>query len=622
MCGICGMFDLKNERRVEQAVIGKMTGKLLHRGPDAVGHYIKDNLALGFTRLSIIDLEGGMQPLWNEDHTLVMLCNGEIFNYLDLRKNLVAKGHQFKTNCDVEVLVHLYEESGPEFIKDLNGQFAFVIFDSRKNLLLCARDQVGIAPFFYTIVDQMFIFASEMKAILEHPLVKREIDIIGMDQILTFPGMISPRTLIKDIHSLESGHYLILMDSTLKNIEYWDLIYPKTAEIEYRDDEEYYIETLDELLTRAVKLRLQADVPVGFYISGGLDSALVAAKIFQIDGSDRRHSFSIDFPEKNLSESKYQRIMARVVNSNHHEKLFHFSDISARLPQAVYHSEAALKETYNTASLALSESVKAANIKVTLTGEGADELFGGYVGYKFDKFRQQQPAKTGQNDLLEREIRRKIWGDPDFIYEKDCYPNRVTKQELYAEPLHGIFTEIDAWNHPVVNQNRIQGIDLLHQRSYIDFKLRLSDHLLSDHGDRMAYANSVEARYPFLDKDLIEFVRLIPPGLKLKQFTEKYILKKIAATIVPREIIDRPKFAFVAPGSPELLQEGSAYIQELLSDANIRRQGIFNPNTVEKLKNQYQQPGFKLNLPYDSDLLIMVISCGMFMDSFKISGLN
>ncbi|OPZ92092.1 MAG: Asparagine synthetase (glutamine-hydrolyzing) 3 [Firmicutes bacterium ADurb.Bin419] len=455
MCGICGMFDMSNEKRTNMEVLKRMTSTLNHRGPDAEGFYVNGNVSLGFARLSIIDLEGGMQPIFNEDDSLVLLCNGEIYNYIEIKNELMEKGHRFKTNCDVEVIVHMYEEYGADFVDKLNGQFGFIVYDFKRNRMLCARDHVGIAPFFYTVVDNMFIFGSEIKAILEHPLVKREVDLIGLDQVLTFPGMVSPRTLVKNISSLENGHYLLVQDKNIRNIEYWDLIYPQTGELSYDKDENYYIEKLDEAITKAVKYRLQADVPVGFYISGGLDSSLIASKIHQLDSTPNRHSFSIDFTEKNISESKYQRMVAQHVQSNHHETLFHFSDIANRLQDAVYYSECALKETYNTASMALSQRVREENIKVVLTGEGADELFGGYVGYKFDKLRQNQVKdQNSEEELLNKQIHRRVWGDEDFVYEKNHVQNNILKKQLYSQDVGEKFDQIDCTNYSIINKDR------------------------------------------------------------------------------------------------------------------------------------------------------------------------
>lgn len=620
MCGICGIVDLKGEGRVSNDIVDRMIQKLSHRGPDGIGSYVKENVAFGFSRLSIVDLEGGMQPLTNEDGSIVLLCNGEIFNYKELKQNLLLKGHRFKTNTDIEVILHLYEENGENFLNKLNGQFAFVIYDAKKKLLFCARDHVGIAPFFYTITDNILIFASEIKAILEHPSVKREVDLVALDQMLTFPGVISPRTMFKNIRSLENAHYLMAcLNGRISVLPYWDLIYPKQNELDYDlKDEGYYIEKLDELITKSVEYRLQADVPVGFYLSGGLDSSIISSKINNKSNIQKRHSFSIGFEDKGFSESKYQKMMADYVGSIHHEKMFFAKDVESRLRRVVYHCETPLKETYNTASMALSKLAREQGIKVILTGEGADELFAGYVGYKFDKLRRMRLRNSSSKDDLEQKLRERIWGDEDFFYEKDYGAFAGTKRDLYSKSINNNYDVINCLNHEVIKKERLSGIDLLHKRSYVDFKLRLPEHLLADHGDRMAYANSIEARYPFLDKDVIEFARLIPPELKLKDFDEKYILKRVARGKIPDEIIKRPKFAFVAPGSPQLLKQNIEFIEDILSYERIKKEGYFNPDTVERLKKQYKDEKFKLNLPFDNDMLIIVITFGLFLEEFNI----
>ncbi|MGE5344006.1 MAG: asparagine synthase (glutamine-hydrolyzing) [Candidatus Omnitrophota bacterium] len=624
MCGICGMFDLRQRGRVDEAVIRRMTAQLYHRGPDGENVVIANhgNLGFGFSRLSIIDLEGGMQPLFNEDGSIMLICNGEIFNYIELREDLIQRGHTFKTRTDVEVLVHLYEESGPEFLNQLNAQFSFAIFDFKKQQLFCARDHFGVLPFFYTLVDGLFIFGSEIKAILEYPGVKREADLVGLDQVFTFPGLVSPRTMFKHIKSLENGHYLLVKPDgdrdEIRDVEYWDVIYPEIHAADYRHDDAYYVKRLEELITESVRLRLRSDVPVGIYISGGLDSSVITALTHRLTPENRRHSFAIDFLEKEISESKFQRLMAKSVNSDHHEILFRFGDISSRLPQAIRHCECAIKETYNTASFALSESVRSHNIKVVLTGEGSDEFFAGYVGYRFDKMRQMQKKTVTPETPFEDAIRRRLWGDENFFYEKFKYAFSAVKRDLYSEQVNADFDAIHCINHFVVNNERLKNRDNIHKRSYLDYKLRLADHLISDHGDRQAMANSVEARYPFLDKNLVEFAATVPPDLKLKDFDEKYIVKRMASGLVPPEIIKREKFGFVAPGSPYLLNRNIEYINDLLSYERIKKQGYFNPDSVERLKKQYSQEGFRLNLPFDSDLLITVITFGIFLDQFGI----
>ncbi|WP_240419166.1 asparagine synthase (glutamine-hydrolyzing) [Paenibacillus periandrae] len=616
MCGITGFFDCRKKYPVQKELLTKMMRVLEHRGPDGSNHYVNDEIALGFNRLSIIDVDNGMQPFYNENNTIILICNGEIFNYKELKHQLEIKGHRFRTNSDCEVIIHLYEEHGVELLNLLNGQFAFALYDTQSHTVFCARDHLGIAPFFYTIIDDVFIFGSEIKAIFEHPLVSREIDLVGLDQVLTFPGVISPRTLFKNIKSLQGGHYLLVSESHIKDIEYWDMFYPKQNEIVYKD-ENYYFEHLNELLLKSVKYRLQSDVPVGFYLSGGLDSSLIAALIHEIDPTPQ-HSISVDFTDKIISESKYQKIIAEKVGSYHNTILFELRDLDKHLRKTIWHSETLLKESYNVASLLLSERAKEKNLKVILTGEGSDELFAGYVGYRFDIMRNENPASV---DPEEAKIRELLWGSPLFIYEKNYLKHEELKKKLFSSTINGIHSEMSYLNNQVVRKDRIAERHLVHQRSYIDLKLRLGNHLLADHGDRMCFANSVEARYPFLDVNILEFVRKIPHHLKLNQFKEKFILKKIASNRVPEEIISRPKFGFVAPGCPDLLRENASYLNDVLSYDTIRRQGFFNPDTIEQLKTKYLSPDYKLNLKFEEDLLMHVLTFGLLLGEFKVSNL-
>jgi asparagine synthase (glutamine-hydrolysing) len=622
MCGFTGYADLRNEREVSQPLLKEMTDCLVHRGPDSDGYFVERGTGLGFRRLSIIDLDSGDQPIYSEDGSLVLLCNGEIYNYLELRSALVQKGHEFRTNSDVEVLLHLYEDEGPAFLNKLNGQFAFVIYDRKEQTLFLARDHFGINPLFYAEVGETFIFGSEIKAILKHPAMARDVDLTGLDQVFSFPGLVSPRTMFKGVKSLPNGHYILVKNGAVKVSQYWDLDYPEADELVYDKPESYYVEKLKELFAQSIKYRLQADVPVGFYLSGGLDSSMIAAMIQNVCPGVRRHSFSIGFNEKAICEAKYQRMMAKHSESVHHEITFDWQEIAERLPRMIYHSECPVKETYNTCSLALSEAARAAGITVVLTGEGADELFAGYVGYRFDQFGLRAEKTHDLESMLEEELREKLWGDPTLFYETEHYAFREVRSALYSSALNASFDEFDCLNFPIVDKRRLKGRHFVHQRSYLDFKLRLSDHLISDHGDRMALAHSVEGRYPFLDIDLVEFSRLIPPELKLNQFTEKYILKKVAADLVPREIIDREKYGFHAPGTPYLLRQDIEWINDLLSYERIKRQGYFNPDVIERLKAKYSSEGFRLNLPFESDLLMIVLSFGIFLDVFQLPNLN
>lgn len=622
MCGITGIVDFNGGDSISREALVSMADKLIHRGPDDCGYHVDTRFGFGFRRLSIIDLEHGNQPFYSDDKSIVCVCNGEIYNYRDLRADLAKRGYTFKTTCDVEVLIPAYLEFGIDFVKRLNGQFAIALFDKNRQSLFLARDHVGIAPLFYTVKNDLLVFGSEIKAILEHPSVERAVDVKGLDQIFTFPGVCSPTTLFKGICSLKPGHFLHARPGSVSLHEYWDLDYPPGEPAETMSEHDY-IDRLDELLRTAVRDRLNADVPVGYYLSGGLDSSLIAGMIHEVS-SGERHSFSIAFADEEHDERRYQRLLAQRFNALRHEQVFDWDSVNERLRDAIYFSETPLKETYNTCSLALSELVRNNDIKVILTGEGADEIFAGYVGYRFDEVRAGGGVdrEQGVDAILENQERLKLWGDKHFFYEKNYYEMRETKTAIYSKAIRDRYVDYDAVSDDLVDKNKLFSRHPIHKRSYIDFKLRLADHLLADHGDRVAYRNSIEARYPFLDIRVIEFAKTLPPRLKLNGLIEKYIVRKVAERYIPQEIADREKFHFVAPGSPALLARKIDWVEDLLSEETVRRQGYFDPETVRNIKRMYQRPGFKLNLPFDTDLMIIIITFGIFLQEFKMPNLN
>jgi asparagine synthase (glutamine-hydrolysing) len=624
MCGFVGVFDRRRGEAADPALLRRMAGRLVHRGPDSEGYFAEGPVGLGFRRLAIIDPAGGDQPLYSEDGSVVLVCNGEVYNHRELRQGLERRGHRFATGSDVEVIVHLYEEEGERLLGRLNGQFAFALYDRHRRRLLLARDQFGVNPLYYAEQGEAVLFASEVKAILEHPLAPRRVDLTGLDQVLSLPGLVSPRTMFGGVSSFQPGHYMDIEGGRARDVEYWDLDYPlaEPAEPAQARPESYYVEGLRELLERSVRYRLQADVPVGFYLSGGLDSSLVAATAGRLTPGERHHSFSIRFDDPAICESKYQRLMAARLNSRHHESTFTWDEILGRMEDMIRHAECPVKETFNTCSLALSEAAREAGVKVVLAGEGADELFAGYVGYRFDQSGIRGRAGGDLEAALEGEMRERLWGDPNLFYELDHYAWRDARSALYSEGVNALFPEFEYANFGLVNTERLRGRHFLHQRSYLDFKLRLADHLLADHGDRMALANSVEARYPFLDIDLVEFARLIPPSLKLNGFTEKYIVKKLAQGVLPPEIVGREKFGFRAPGSPYLLRQNQEWFNDLLSHERIRRQGYFNPDAVDRLKRQYTREDFNIHPHNEIDLLMVVLSFGIFLDLFGMPSLN
>lgn len=615
MCGIAGIYHLADLQSVEQGLLQSMVDSFRYRGPDDDGFYHEPGLGLAFRRLSIIDLAGGNQPITNEDDSLVLICNGEIYNYKTLKSDLIQQGHHFKTSCDIEVILHLYEQYGVELLQHLNGQFAFALYDKRKKRLMLARDHVGIAPLFYTVVGQRFIFASEIKAILKDPRVSPQVDLTGLDQIFTFPGLVSPRTLFQNIHALKPGHFILVEQGDVKVKEYWDLNYPLQSELDSQVSEQDCIARLDEALREAVNYRLNADVPVGFYLSGGLDSSLIAGLIHDLSPEKQRHSFSIGFEDKTIDERYYQQLMAKQVNSIHHETVFDSEHIAERLQSMVFHAETPLKESYNSCSLALSALVKKQGLKVVLSGEGADELFAGYVGYRLDQNREQEDFSL--EAMLETQLQEQCWGEP-FFYEKHYQGFKDTKRALYSSRVLQQAEEFESTNHPLVDVGKLKGRHPIHKRSYLDFKLRMSDHLLADHGDRVAYANSVEVRYPFLDINVIACARAIPPQYLVKNMQEKYILKQLSRRYVPDEVINRIKFSFVAPGSPSLLKQKNEWLEDLLSYNRIKRQGYFNPDVIERLKNNYRAEGFNIIQTFEDDWLLMVLTFNIWLDLFGL----
>jgi asparagine synthase (glutamine-hydrolysing) len=598
-----------------------MLAALIHRGPDDFGEFTSDEIWLGFRRLSIIDLASGNQPNFNEDETITSICNGEIYNYKELREDLCKRGHSFKTTCDVEVIVHLYEEYGSDFFRVLNGQFAIALYDKRKKKLLLARDHAGICPLFYSTFDDHLIFASEIKSILCYPGVPKEVNLEGLDQVFCLPGLCSPVTMFKGIHALRPGHFLELENGKLSDYEYWDLCFP--VEEKSNQSEKILAEELEHVFEQSIKYRLNADVEVGLYLSGGLDSSIIAATCNKIRPDSKRKSFGITFNQNNYDESHFQRMVAKSSNISHIETLFDTDDIASRLKNMVLAAESPLKETYNTCSLALSENVKKNNIKVVLTGEGSDELFAGYVGYKLDRHRDKLSSELGINEIgLERELRQLVWGDRNFQFERNLIPFRSIQKDIYSKTLNERFHHFNCLHENLVDKKKLEGRTFLKKRSYLDFKLRLSDHLLADHGDRVSYANSVEARYPFLDIKVIELATKIPDTAKLKGDTEKYILREAFKNILPREILNREKFGFVAPGSRFLMKKNISWINDVLSYNEIKKQGYFDPNMVELLKAQYRDYNSVINETFEIDLLMIILTFGLFLHLFDMPPLS
>ncbi|MGW1591228.1 asparagine synthase (glutamine-hydrolyzing) [Streptomyces sp. NPDC002386] len=623
VCGIVGAFSLGGAHPIDSQVISRMTSELIHRGPDDQGFYTSNGIALGFRRLALNDLERGNQPHFSEDRTLVSVCNGEIYNHRRLRESLRVAGHRFRTECDTEVLVHLYREHGTGLTAHLDGQFAFALHDVSAGRLLLARDHAGIVPLFYTVVDGLLLFASEIKAILRHPAVSPRVDLRGLDQILSLPGLVSPRTMFEGIKALRPGERLVADSSGVTTQRYWDLDYPTADALEPVDDGALDAELtraaghMTTLLDDAVRDRLVADVPVGLYLSGGLDSSLIAALAVDSRPGHAWPSYSAVFPDHDFDESPHQRLVAATLGTRHHEVPVRHGDLAARLTAMVRHAETPVRESYNVCSMMLSRAVRADGTVAVLTGEGADELFGGYPGYRYDAAGLGDGRLSGLDAELEREIRHRMWG-VDLGYETDHLVAQEFRRDLYSDDLAGSFDEFTVTSQRLVDAERLRGRHPLHQRSYLDFHLRLADHLLGDHGDRMALANSVELRFPFLGRRVVDHATSLHPALMVAGGAEKAVLRRVAEGRVPGEVLARPKFGFRGQTSSHLLGGGADWFEELLSPSLVRKQGYFNPDTVAALVRHQRDQGGHVHAHLDTDYLMVIATFALFVEEFGL----
>jgi asparagine synthase (glutamine-hydrolysing) len=582
--------------------LDRMLAMIPHRGPDQCGVFRDSATALGSARLSIIDLGGGQQPVVNEDGTLWAVFNGEVFNHVELRAKLVSRGHRFSTRTDTEVVVHLYEEYGAGCVDHLNGQFALALWDSRDHTLLLARDRVGVAPLFYTVHQGRFIFGSEIKSILAYPGVRAEIDPASLEQVFTFWSTLAPRTIFCGIDEVPPAHCLSIKNGVITRRRYWALDF--TEHPDCCPTERDAIEHLDALLEDAVRLRLRADVPVGAYLSGGLDSSMTAA-IARKHAPGGLETFSVAFANPGFDESAHQRFVADFLGTRHHVVHCTDADISRVFPDVVWHTEAPVLRTAPAPMLLLSKLVRERGLKVVLTGEGADEFLGGYDIFKEMKVRRfwAKAPDSRRRPLLLRRLYRDIGalGDTTSAYLSAFFRRGLahTDSPFYSHALR--------WNnatrlHRFLSRPRDRTPDSLAeaiplplefarwshlgQAQYLEAVIFLSGYLLSSQGDRMAMAHSVEGRHPFLDHRVIEFVNRIPPTLKLRGLTEKWVLKQVARRWLPAETRRRTKRPYRAPVWRTFFAGKLEYVEALLSEAAIADTELFNAAAVQQLKRK------------------------------------
>ena len=603
MCGIAGIVSVHGTAAPPALdALERMAGALSHRGPDEFGVYRDRQAGLAHARLSIIDLSTGQQPLSNETGSIWIVFNGEIFNYLELRHDLERAGHQFKTRSDTEVIVHAYEEWGGEAFRKFNGQWAVALWDAGKGELVLARDPFGVRPLYIAEHDGRLLFASEVKAIFAaDAAVPRRLDPRGLDQIFTFWTTVAPRTVFDGIEEIEPGTTRVYTATGVRRTRCWDPAYPETEEAHFRGTVTDAIEAVRAALEEATSLRmLRADVPVGSYLSGGLDSSLVAALGLRAKGS-RFSTFSLRFADAEYDETEYQRAMAAYLGSDHHEVLVSREDIAGVFPEVIRHTERPVLRTAPAPLYLLSRLVHNAGIKVVLTGEGADEMFAGYDLFREAKVRRfwaRQPQSEWRPRLLERlypylerspvsqrAIARQFFGQhlseahaPGFGHEPRWRGAAALKRLLSADLLAAI-RGVDAVAELNASlPDMFRSWTPLAQDQYLEVHTLLSGYLLSSQGDRMLMANSVEGRFPFLDRRVAALADSLPPWYKLRVLDEKHVLKRAAETLVPASILARKKQPYRAPDALSFACHAAReWIDEVASPRALAEAGVFTP---------------------------------------------
>ncbi len=607
MCGIAGILALSDgaPATTRQALEG-MIGMLRHRGPDGYGFHVDGPVGLAHARLTVIDFATGAQPMANEDRSIWTVFNGEIFNYPELRAELEQAGHIFATRSDTETIVHAYEEFGERFVERLNGQFAIAVWDSKRRRLLLARDRLGIRPLFYSWDRGRLVFASEVKAIGQAASQGLKLDLHGLAQIFTFWSTIEARTAFADVLSLPPGHLLSVENGEGRLTRYWDWDFSPAAGAAAPSREEA-AEELKALLVDAVRLQLRADVPVGAYLSGGLDSCGIVSLIRGYTGNSLR-TFSVSFEDAEFDESAHQQEMVRYLGTDHTTIRCTRKDIGERFPKLIWHTESPLVRTAPVPLMMLSGIVHDRGYRVVLTGEGADEVFGGYDLFKEGKVRRfwaRQPDSRWRASLFGRlypYLRHSPVGNAAFA--SNFFGQGITH---LADPgyAHGTrwATTKRLWNFFSADVRDALGTanvesDLAHtlpaafanweglaRDQYVEAKTLLAGYLLSSQGDRVGMAHSVEGRVPFLDHRVVEFANRLPARYRLSALKEKAILRKALTGLLPDGILERRKQPYRAPDAPSFFCDGKPlpYVEDLLSSDRVRRAGYFEPTAVSRL---------------------------------------
>ena len=597
MCGIAGALDLIGTRDFPAERLLAMTGAIAHRGPDDEQVHREPGVALGVRRLSIIDLAGGRQPIANEDRSLWVAFNGELFEYPELRVHLLARGHRLATRCDTEAWVHLYEDRGAAMFEEARGQFAVSLWDRTNRTLILGRDRVGICPLYYAERDGWLLWGSEVKALLASGLVEARPDVRGIDHLFSFFCAGTSRTFFEGVTSLPPGHFLRVKDGRVELRKYWDLDFPDAGHERRVHDPKPLIDELEILLRQAVERRLRSDVPVVSYISGGLDSTVVL-------GMSSRHrgeavpSFTIGFDRAGPDERAEATEAAKELGSRLTTVVMSRSTIAEAFPELITAAEGPVLDTSCAALMKLAAAVHEQGYKVALTGEGADEALAGYVWYKSQKVRDEFSQRFGA--FLPRLTRKLLLGavgggSARRPPERGIGGVRPAQQDIYeftGQARSGLYSgwmwqqldDHDPYADLDITNDRITRWHPLNQSLYVGYKVMLAGLLMISKGDRIAMHSSVETRYPFLDDDVIAFCANLAPEYKLHGMTEKWLLRRVAEKTLPRRIANRPKTMFRSKLSTTFLgPHRPAWVDQLLSPGSLRRTGYFD---VEKVLRQ------------------------------------
>jgi asparagine synthase (glutamine-hydrolysing) len=604
MCGICGVLDLRDER-FAAGEMEAMSTALRHRGPDDHGMFFSEPVTLGFRRLSIIDLSRGKQPMANEDSTVWIVFNGEIYNHKELRPNLERRGHCFSSHSDTETILHLYEEFGPECVQHLQGMFAFAIWDAPRKRLFCARDRVGIKPFYYTVHGQRFVFASEIKALLETDGFEATLNRRALPEHFAFGYLSSDETLFDGVRKLMPGHHLTInlsgRDKTPQIKKYWDLDISSPPSVQ---GESEYVDQFRQLFTRTIQSHLMSDVPVGVFLSGGLDSSSIAAEMAALR-KDRIKTFSVGYAEDRYSELPYARIMARHIRSEHSEVLLGPNDFFDSLPSMIWNEDEPLVWP-SSVSLFFVSRLAAQKVKVVLTGEGGDEILAGYLKYRAALFnlRGNRVYRKFVPGSARRMIRDVLSSDvgPDWIMRKlrhSFFYHSDRFEQMYFDNFYCTFPESqhpqlltrevsdelqDA--NPYANSMQFFSPDaangnLLNHLLYLDTKTYLVELLMKQ--DQMSMAASIESRVPFLDHKVVEFAAHLPQRMKIRNCKGKYLLRKAMGNRLPHQIIHRSKKGFPTPVQPWLRGPLFNKLSDVLTDGRLAERKLVRPSFVSSL---------------------------------------